>query len=591
MEAVLQRPTKIVKRPKIPQTVDREEVRARLEDWKAKGYDVSSVEDVLKGDTGALTSAYAALREAVKKAEAVDATLSSLDTRGFEVRASALRSRLKDPVNHPDIDAEVESLRDAIESHRQIEARRRLEAEREEDSRERTKKVLELMIKQQMGRAPDAPSVDREAVAKALQGPEPVQDKTTGFIQQFTFETFVVGESNRFAFGAAAAVAKEPHDGYNPLVIVSGPGLGKTHLLHAIGNRLLSHRKGSKVLYMSAESFASQLAAALKEGPPTAFRERIRGADCLLLDDVQFLSGNSETQEELVHAFNELITSSREIVIASDRPPKAIADLDEQLVSRLESGVVATIQPPERETRVEILRRRAEERHLQVDMEVLNLIADLVEDNVRELGGVFNRVVAFSALMGRPITRDLAREVLREVMPAPQGGEAAAPAPTLSELRPGRSYLVEEERPREAYRLFAKALGRGVPGLVITRTNPKRVREQANLRADKVLWLTDRESQSEETIAPALERIVYEIDTFMSKHPQGAILLDGVEYLVSNNSFDAVLRFLRRIIDTVSEGHYTFLISLGPATLKEQELSVIEREMEVVRLADAGPSS
>ena len=588
VEAGLQRTAKVVRRPKIPQVVKREDVVASLQGWKAKGYDVSSVEGLLEGDPGALTAAYLALREAVKKADAVESTLGALDIQGFEARAATLRARMKDPLRHPDIDAEVESLRDAIESHRHIEARRRLEAERERDSRERTKKVLELVLKQQLTAAQGTASPTEEEVARALQGPEPTRDEATGLVQQFTFESFVVGESNRFAFGAAAAVAKEPADGYNPLVIVSGPGLGKTHLLHSIGNRLCGHRRNSTVLYMPCETLASQLAKAKEAGSLPKFQERIRGADCLLLDDIQFLSGDTKAQEELLHTMDELISSNREVVLASDRPPKAISDLDEQLVSRLESGVVATIQPPERETRVAILRRRAEDRKLDIDAEVLNLIADLVEDNVRELGGAFNRVVAFSSLMGRPITRDLAREVLREVMPAPAAEEPQGAQPRPAELQPGRSYLVEEERPQEAYRFFLQALHGSDPGLVITRMNPKRVGEKFNLQAHKVLWLTDRESQSEDTIAPALERLVYEIEEFMSNHPRGAILLDGVEYLVSNNSFDAVLKFVRRIVDTVSEGPHVFLISLGPATLKDQELSVLEREMEVVRVTE-GP--
>ncbi len=150
------------------------------------------------------------------------------------------------------------------------------------------------------------------------------------------------------------------------------------------------------------------------------------------------------------------------------------------------------------------------------------------------------------------------------------------------ELTPGQSYLVEEERPAAAFRLFAKAMGEGHGGLVITRTNPKRVRESFHLEADRVLWLTDRESSAEDTIQPVLERIVYEIDDFLAKRPGGSLLLDGLEYLVSSNSFEAVLKFVRRVVDSVSEGRSVFIISLGPATLKEQEVKMLEREMEIL---------
>ncbi len=583
--AILERPAKVVKRTKIPQSVDREEVEARLRNWREKGYRVGSVESVLGGDAQTMTSAYLALFEAIKKAEAVRATLAQLKVEGFEARAAALREKLKDPLQHPDIDSEVESLRDAIESHARVEARRQLELARERDSLERTKKVVELVMRQQQALRPEAPSPSKEEVAKALEGPAPTHDAATNLIVQFTFESFIVGESNRFASSAAATVARQPASTYNPLVIISGPGLGKTHLLNAIGNQMRAQDKEAKVLYLSCESFATQLHEAKLKGTLQDFRDKVRGMDCILLDDVQFLSGKADVQEEFLHAFNALYNKNRQVVMASDRPPKAIPDLDEGLVSRFESGLLANIQAPERETRIAILDRRAKDAGLHLDPDVLAFIADLVEDNVRELRGAFNRVVAFSSLMGRPITRDLVKEVLRDVVSASSGEERPAARAPPKELMPGRSYLIEEDRPDLAFQMLEKALEGNKGGLVITRTNPKRVREKFAVDAVRILWLTDRESSSEQTIAPALERIVYEIEQFMSSRPRGAVLLDGVEYLVSNNSFDAVLRFARRLIDTVSEGHYIFIISLGPATLREQELKMLEREMEVVRIS------
>ena len=575
-DAILERPAKVVKKAKVPQAIDRSEIQTRLAAWKEKGFDASSVEGHLDGDPSVATAAYLALLDAVRKAEAVEDTLNGLDTAGFEARALALRQRLKDPVRNPDIDAEVESLRDAIESHNRIEARHKLEVAREKDSQERTKKVLELVLRQRETLRPETPAPSKEEMTKVLEGPKPTRDEATSLIDEYTFDSFVVGESNRFAHGAALAVAKQPGKAYNPLVITSGPALGKTHLLHAVGNYIRAHRPDAKVLYLSCDALA---------GSP-GLRERARGIDCLLLDNLQFLSGRAALQEETLRAVEDLLTGGKQVVLASDRPPKAITELDDRLVARFESGLVAAIQPPDADTRVRILRRRAQDRDLIVDADVLVYIADLVEENVRELGGALNRVVAFSTFMGRPITRELAKEVLRE--PAPEGAHEERPSPAApmpTELKAGRSYLVEEDRPEHAYRLLAKAVEGGKGGLLITRTNPKRVREQFALDTVKVLWLTDREGSREETIAPALERIVYEIEEFMSKHPHGSVMLDGIEYLVSNNSFDAVLRFVRRLVDSVSEGHFTFLISLGPATVKEQELKMVEREMDVIRAA------
>ena len=369
------------------------------------------------------------------------------------------------------------------------------------------------------------------------------------------------------------------------LLVTSGPGLGKTHLLHAIGNHIVSHHGGAKVLYMTCEAFATGFEESREKGTLPAFRDRVRGVDCLLLDDIQFLSGRGEVHEELFHTFNDLYNADKQIVLASDRPPKAIPNLDERLVSRFESGLVAGIEPPEFPTRIAILERRSRDAKVPIEPDVLAFIANLVEDNVRELGGAFNRVVAFSSLMGRPITRDLAREVLSEAAPDSIAESRVSIVPIEYELKPGRSYLIEEDRPSEAFRLFSKFLRNGKGGLVITRTNPKRVRETFDLGTDRILWLTDRESAAEETMAPALERIVYEIETHLAKQSRGAVMVDGIEYLVSNNSFDAVLKFVRRLLDTISESQYVFIISLGPATLKEQELKMLEREMDVIRLA------
>ncbi len=588
-DAVLERPAKVMKRTKVPQVIDRADIETKLREWKEKGFDVSSAEAQLDAEPALRTSAYVALLEAIRKATAVEENLQQLDTAGFEARAEALRHKLKDPLRNPDIDSEVESLRDAVESHKRIEARRKAELTRERDSQERTKKVLELVLRQRETLKPETPPPSREDVAKALEGPSPARDEATNVIDQETFESFVVGESNRFAYGAAVSVAKRPQNAYNPLVVTSGPGLGKTHLLHAVGNYVRTHRKGAKVLYLSSESLASQVVEAKAAGSLPAFQERFRGLDCLLLDDVQILSGKTDVQEELLHVFESLLDANKQVIAASDRPPKAITELDERLVTRLESGLVANIQVPELETRIGILKRRAEEANLRADPEVFTYIADLIEDNVRELGGALNRVIAFSSLMGRPITQDLAREVLHDESAEATRAEKvppSRPAPSSSaSLQDGRSYLIEEDRPDEAYRLLARSVGDGKGGLLITRANPRRVREKLSLESVRILWLTDREGSQEETIAPALERIVYEIEGYMSKHPQAAIMIDGLEYLISNNSFDAVLKFVRRLVDTVSEGRHIFLISLGPATVKEQELRMLEREMEVVSAA------
>src|SRR5207237_2878336 len=210
-----------------------------------------------------------------------------------------------------------------------------------------------------------------EEVEKALEEPAPPRDAATNLALAFTFEGFTVGESNRFAHTAAIAVAKQPAKAYNPLLITSGPGLGKTHLLHAIGNYIVSHAKESKVMYMTCEAFASSLANAKEIGTLSTFRERMRGLDCLMIDDIQFLSGMPEIHEELFYTFNDLHDTQKQIVLAGDRPPKAIPNLDERLVSRFESGLVAGIEPPDLLMRVTILEHRARDENVSTEGEVL----------------------------------------------------------------------------------------------------------------------------------------------------------------------------------------------------------------------------
>jgi chromosomal replication initiator protein DnaA len=580
-DAVLERPAKVLRKPKVPQPVDRRDVIREAARWKNQGYDVSSVESLLDGDPAALTIPFLTLKEAIARAEAVARTLDELDATGFEDRAKGLREKLREPLRHPELDTELEALRDAIERSRQVEARREFEEARAKDSEDRAKKVVQIVVKHKGIQAEEAATT---AVAKAVEGPRTTQEAEANLVDQHTFDAFVVGPSNRFAHAAAVAAAKPSDRTYNPLLITSGPGLGKTHLLHAIGNQRRAAAKDRMVLYLTSEAFATLLAQAKKPSEREAFRAKVRGVDCLLLDDIQFLSGKPEVQEELFHTFNALHGTNRQIVMASDRPPKAIPDLDARLVSRFESGLVADIQAPDRGTRIAILESRARAAGLPVPSAALAFIADLVEDNVRELTGALNRVAAFSSLMDRPITEDLAKEVLRDLGEGPPPPSATVPEEAANGLVPGRSYLVEEERPVQAFRLLAGVLAAGHGGMVITRTNPRRVRETFALTAERVLWLTDREGSAEDTIEPALERIVYEIDAFFSKRPGSALLLDGLEYLVSNNSFEAVLKFVRRVVDSVSEGRSILLISLSPPTLKDQEVKMLEREMEVLRV-------
>lgn len=237
-----------------------------------------------------------------------------------------------------------------------------------------------------------------------------------GLNPKYTLDSFVVGPSNRFAHAAAVAVGGAPAQAYNPLFIYGGVGLGKTHLLHAIGHQVLATKPSLKLLYIASEQFTNQLITAIQTRTTLKFRERYRSVDVLLIDDIHFIAGKESTQEGFFHTFNALYDAHKQIVLCSDRPPKEIRGLEERLVSRFEWGLVADIQPPDLETRIAILRKKALGHQAQVPDDVTTFIAERVRSNIRELEGALIRVVAYSALTGQAITMALTQEVLKEMV-------------------------------------------------------------------------------------------------------------------------------------------------------------------------------
>jgi chromosomal replication initiator protein len=237
-----------------------------------------------------------------------------------------------------------------------------------------------------------------------------------GLVGKYTFDTFVVGQSNRFAHAAAQAAAETPGTQYNPLFIYGGVGLGKTHLLQAIGHYVLRNHPGLKVRYITLETFTNEFINSLRDDSIEGFKNRYRTVDVLLIDDVQFLQKKEQTQEEFFHTFNTLYDAQKQIVLTSDRHPKGLATLEDRLVSRFEWGLITDIQPPDLETRVAILRKKARtDRLVLADDETLMLIASRVPTNIRELEGCLTRVVAYSSITKRPIDVELAREVLKDI--------------------------------------------------------------------------------------------------------------------------------------------------------------------------------
>jgi len=446
-----------------------------------------------------------------------------------------------------------------------------------------SRRVRNLMRSIGEGEVPADVILGEASKARLRQGTVPSHFK------RFTFETFVVDETNRFTRAAAFAVAQSPGITYNPLFIYSPTGLGKTHLLGAIHNRIRKNEPALKQIYVTCEEFTSDVVQSMGM-PNSGAMRRYDDADVLLIDDIQILAEKESAQEMFFQIFNNMHTEGKQIVITSDRPPKELTTLEKRLRTRFEGGLIADIQHPSLELRTAILIKKSAERGLRLKANVIEYIAANITLSIRELEGALSKLHAEHTLKGKTI--DLARAtgllkdyVTPETKPQKVARRPKAPEPAAEEVPSGLdwgfSYLLEVIQPDPAYKLFTQAIN-DANGLLISRTNPKQLKHFYDLGNADVLWLTDM-SEGEGTISSMLEEIMEVLMARISANERTVIMLDGIEYLVHIHGFDPVINLIRRTKDAISEKEIILLVPLSPKTLQPEECAVIERELHAIK--------
>ncbi len=569
-----------------------DEVAHRILEWAKEGYIVNNLVRLYASDPQAAARAIPYFESNIQRIEGLEEMLRFLDTQGYEREAESLMRKMRDPERLLDVEADLEALRRRIEGLDELKEEDAAQIQRELERRKADEKIdgvydLIMQFHKQINKEAPSPincatcGGPLDANGACLKCP-PIPEKPTygrALNPRYTFDAFVVGPNSKFAEAAAKAVASSPGRSYNPLFIYSRSGLGKTHLLQAIGNQLAKSHPSKVIIMAPTDAFETELIQAIQDKALEPMRLAYRSADVLLLDDAQFLAGKERMQEELFQIFNSIMEKGGQVVLTSDRQPKEIPSLSERLVTRFESGLIADISAPDLETRLAILERRVRGEGLSVPKDVLSLIAEACKDNVRQLEGGLNRVVAFSSLLKSDITLEKAQEILGLEAPKVQTKKVVV----KTELAEGHSYLVEEEKPEAAHRILLNKAREGYSALGIVRSHPKSLRAKAGNNDVTLLWLTDKESSQEKTVPPSRERMISIIESFIDEKQKPIVLLDDIQDLVSSNNFEGVLRFLRSIVDSVTERSAIFMVSLSPESLRPQERSILEREMEVLR--------
>ena len=571
--------------------------REKIDELRRKGFVVDVLTEILDKRPDEFGKAVTDFERDVQRLTQFGVVLNNFPVLGHELEIVEIRRKLNDPSRIAEIESDIEFLQEKVK--RRVHKRKTEEASIKEEMEkkkreEKTGDVYDLILKHQTGAeegdeetAESCPRCGGELNENGLcdrcsseEAEAPPYAKS--LVKGMTFESFVVGPCSKFPFTVATAVAADSGAQYNPLLILGGSGLGKTHLLSAIGHGIAEGKGDKRVLFLPSDRIVDAFDRAKKDvGLMRSIKDDLRKSDLLLIDDMQFLAASQTTQDEMVKVIDYLVDEEKQVVLASDRVPAQVPGLSDRFNARIQKGLTADIQPPDIETRIKILEVKSAEKKLKLGGDLISYIAERVTTNVRELEGTLNKIVAFSSIMKMEIDLNLVSDILKPLTPVQETRKEIMKEVKVS---PGHCYLIEEEKPMYSNVLLARKIkDDGFRGMVITRMNPRRIRDEFETMPE-ILWLTDKDSSSEKTIPPSLEMIIHTIQGFMEEEGASMVVLDGIQYLISSTSFDSVLRFLRSLIDEISESDCILALSLSPETLLQQEVSILEREMEVLNL-------
>jgi chromosomal replication initiator protein DnaA len=431
-------------------------------------------------------------------------------------------------------------------------------------------KAYEMATKMLSGEAEKPPTkVIQTAPPKEIAKKVEERTEQETLLKEYDFNSFVKGPNNSFALAAAKAVSENPSQAYNPLFVYSGAGLGKTHLLNAIGNQYKTQSPLASVIYITSEKFTNELINSIQNNSLDEFRNRYRNVDILLIDDIQSIAGKERTQEEFFNTFNALFNNKKQIVISSDKPPSEIPTLEERLKSRFEWGLITEIGKPDFETRVAILQNKSTKKGVSVDKDVLDIIANHESGNIRNLEGALNEVLGFAKLNKKELSPDVAKEALKIE-------EVEQVSLDDLELDWGTTYVSKEATSDQSFKFYNALIKEGLKGLCVSRVHPDKLKKRYKMKDDNLFWLS--KTPSAESMSPTdISKMAHVFNTFIKDNNNSVLLLDGLEYLISNNDFKLVMRFLDDINEHVVVGHSVFILPITESTYSSKELTLLER--------------